>query len=90
MLVGAVEVHDGQLTILVAKLPVVEAHVRDMAAVGRDDRRGIGAVPTGQGDRCAAIDGDATWIVPLASYLSCDPSGSNSGNDVIDIFGLNN
>lgn len=38
----------------------------------------------------AAIDGDATWIVPLASYLSCDPSGSNSGNDVIDIFGLNN
>jgi hypothetical protein len=38
----------------------------------------------------AAIDGDATWIVPLASYLSCDPSGNNSGNTAIDIFGLNN
>lgn len=38
----------------------------------------------------AAIDGDATWIVPLASYLSCDPSGSDSGNAAIDIFGLNN
>ncbi|KAI0307493.1 glycoside hydrolase family 72 protein [Multifurca ochricompacta] len=38
----------------------------------------------------AAIDGDATWIVPLASYLSCDPSGSNSGSTAIDLFGLNN
>jgi len=33
----------------------------------------------------AAIDGDATWIVPLANYLSCD-----SANTAIDIFGLNN
>jgi hypothetical protein len=38
----------------------------------------------------AAIDGDDTWIVPLASYLACDPSGSNSGNSAIDIYGLNN
>lgn len=38
----------------------------------------------------AAIDGDDTWIVPLASYLSCDPSGTNSGIDAIDIYGLNN
>ncbi|KAI9513151.1 glycoside hydrolase family 72 protein [Russula earlei] len=38
----------------------------------------------------AAIDGDDTWIVPLASYLACDPSGSNSGNTAIDIYGLNN
>jgi hypothetical protein len=38
----------------------------------------------------AAIDGDASWIVPLASYFSCDPSGTNSGIDAIDIFGLNN
>ncbi|KAI9445531.1 carbohydrate-binding module family 43 protein/Glycoside hydrolase family 72 protein [Lactarius indigo] len=38
----------------------------------------------------AAIDGDDTWIVPLANYLSCDPSSSNSGDTAIDIFGLNN
>ncbi|KAH9046433.1 carbohydrate-binding module family 43 protein/Glycoside hydrolase family 72 protein [Lactarius hengduanensis] len=38
----------------------------------------------------AAIDGDDTWIVPLANYLSCDPSGGNSGGTAIDIFGLNN
>jgi len=33
----------------------------------------------------AAIDGDPSWIVPLANYLSCD-----STNTAIDIFGLNN
>jgi len=38
----------------------------------------------------AAIDGDDTWVVPLASYLACDPSGANSGSSAIDIFGLNN
>ncbi|CAL1696352.1 unnamed protein product [Somion occarium] len=38
----------------------------------------------------AAIDGDSTWIDPLANYLSCDPSGGNSGNTAIDLFGLNN
>jgi len=38
----------------------------------------------------AAIDGDDSWIVPVASFLSCDPSGSNSGGTSIDIYGLNN
>lgn len=38
----------------------------------------------------ASIDGDATWLDPLANYLSCDPSGSNSGATAIDLFGLNN
>jgi len=33
----------------------------------------------------AAIDGDPSWIVALANYLSCD-----SVNTAIDIFGLNN
>ncbi len=33
----------------------------------------------------AAIDGDPSWIVSLANYLSCD-----SSNTAIDIFGLNN
>lgn len=38
----------------------------------------------------AAIDGDTTWRDPLASYLSCDPSGGNSGTTAIDLYGLNN
>jgi len=33
----------------------------------------------------AAIDGDNTWIDPLANFLSCD-----SDSDSIDLFGLNN
>jgi len=33
----------------------------------------------------SGIDGDSTWIAPLANYLSCD-----SSNTAIDIFGLNN
>jgi hypothetical protein len=38
----------------------------------------------------AGIDGDDDFVVPLASYLACDPSGSNSGADAIDLYGLNN
>ncbi|KAF8557391.1 glycoside hydrolase family 72 protein [Imleria badia] len=37
----------------------------------------------------AAIDGDPSWILPLAEYLSCDPSGANSGTTAIDLYGLN-
>ena len=32
----------------------------------------------------AGIDGDASWIVPLADYLSCGTASTS-----IDIFGLN-
>lgn len=38
----------------------------------------------------AAINGDPSWILPLAEYLSCDPSGGNSGSIAIDLYGLNN
>ena len=38
----------------------------------------------------AAIDGDNSWLVPLAEYLSCDTSGGTSGNFALDLFGLNN
>ncbi|KAI0277784.1 glycoside hydrolase family 72 protein [Russula brevipes] len=37
----------------------------------------------------AAMNGGSTWIDPIANYLSCDPSGGNSGNTAIDIYGLN-
>lgn len=38
----------------------------------------------------ASIDGDPTFRDPLANYLSCDPSGQNSGATAIDLYGLNN
>lgn len=38
----------------------------------------------------AAVDADSSWLVPFANYLTCDPSGNNSGDTSIDIFGLNN
>jgi len=36
-----------------------------------------------------SIDGDDNWVVGLASYFGCDPSGSNSGDSALDIFGIN-
>ncbi|KAG9314720.1 carbohydrate-binding module family 43 protein/Glycoside hydrolase family 72 protein [Chiua virens] len=38
----------------------------------------------------AAIDGGDNWILPLAEYLSCDPSNAKSGSTAIDLYGLNN
>ncbi|PCH33354.1 glycoside hydrolase family 72 protein, partial [Wolfiporia cocos MD-104 SS10] len=38
----------------------------------------------------AAIDGASDWRDPLANYLSCDPSNTNSGSTAIDIYGVNN
>ncbi|KZT22131.1 carbohydrate-binding module family 43 protein [Neolentinus lepideus HHB14362 ss-1] len=38
----------------------------------------------------AAIDGTPDWRDPLANYLSCDPSSSNSGSTALDLYGLNN
>lgn len=38
----------------------------------------------------ASIDGDSDWKDPLANYLSCDPSGKDSGSTAIDLYGLNN
>ncbi|KIY49125.1 hypothetical protein FISHEDRAFT_41976 [Fistulina hepatica ATCC 64428] len=38
----------------------------------------------------ASIDGTANWRNPLANYLSCDASNTNSGSNAIDLYGLNN
>jgi len=38
----------------------------------------------------AAIDGASDFRDPVANYLSCDPSGGNSGATAIDLYGLNN
>ncbi|KAF8167834.1 Glucanosyltransferase-domain-containing protein [Crassisporium funariophilum] len=37
----------------------------------------------------AAINGASTFREPLANYLTCDPSGSNSEASSIDLYGLN-
>ncbi|KAG6866022.1 hypothetical protein C0991_009430 [Blastosporella zonata] len=37
----------------------------------------------------AAINGQDTFLDPLANYLSCDLTGANSDSTSIDIFGLN-
>jgi hypothetical protein len=38
----------------------------------------------------AAIDGTSDFILPLAEFLSCDPSNNNSNSTSIDLYGLNN
>jgi len=38
----------------------------------------------------ASIDGDSTFRDPVANYLSCDPSNTDSGSTSIDLYGLNN
>jgi len=38
----------------------------------------------------AAINAPASWRLPLANYLSCDISGTGSGDTAIDLYGLNN
>jgi hypothetical protein len=38
----------------------------------------------------ASIDSASDFRLDLADYLSCDPSGSNSGSTAIDLYGLNN
>ncbi|KAI6133406.1 carbohydrate-binding module family 43 protein/Glycoside hydrolase family 72 protein [Pisolithus croceorrhizus] len=59
-------------------------------AAARDVKAYLNSIKSSALIGYAAIDGDASWIVPLANYLSCDPSGSNSGATAIDLYGLNN
>ncbi|KAI6005009.1 carbohydrate-binding module family 43 protein/Glycoside hydrolase family 72 protein [Pisolithus orientalis] len=59
-------------------------------AAARDVKAYLNSIQSSALVGYAAIDGDASWIVPLANYLSCDPSGSNSGATAIDLYGLNN
>jgi hypothetical protein len=59
-------------------------------AAARDTKAYLASISSTALVGYAAIDGDDTWRFPLASYLSCDPSGSNSGSTAIDLYGLNN
>jgi hypothetical protein len=72
---------------------VVAANATDAAAFIKAAARDVKAYLKSKSSSAlvgyAAIDGDATWIDPLANYLSCDPSGNNSGDTAIDLYGLN-
>ncbi|KAJ2982678.1 hypothetical protein NUW54_g10719 [Trametes sanguinea] len=59
-------------------------------AAARDVRAYLNSIKSSALIGYAAIDGDDNWVLPLAEYLSCDPSGANSGSSAIDLFGLNN
>ncbi|KAJ7456634.1 1,3-beta-glucanosyltransferase [Mycena latifolia] len=59
-------------------------------AAARDVRAYLTSISSSALVGYAAIDGPADFLQPLANYLSCDPSGSNSGSSAIDLFGLNN
>ncbi|KAJ7481363.1 Glucanosyltransferase [Mycena galericulata] len=59
-------------------------------AAARDVRAYLSSISSPALVGYAATDGDVTAISALAEYLSCIPSGKNSGGTSIDIFGLNN
>ncbi|KAI0670201.1 Glucanosyltransferase-domain-containing protein [Trametes maxima] len=59
-------------------------------AAARDVRSYLNSISSSALVGYAAIDGADNWVVPLAEYLACDPSGANSGSSSIDLFGLNN
>ncbi|KIJ21411.1 carbohydrate-binding module family 43 protein [Paxillus involutus ATCC 200175] len=59
-------------------------------AAARDVKAYLNSIQSSALVGYAAIDGDASWIYPLAEYLSCDVSGANSGASAIDLYGLNN
>ncbi|TFK93557.1 carbohydrate-binding module family 43 protein [Polyporus arcularius HHB13444] len=59
-------------------------------AAARDVRAYLNSISSSALVGYAAIDGDDNWVLPLAEYLSCDPTNANSGSSAIDLFGLNN
>lgn len=59
-------------------------------AAARDVRAYLNKISSSALVGYAAIDGDDNWVLPLAEYLSCDPTSANSGGSSIDLFGLNN
>ncbi|KAH7883971.1 carbohydrate-binding module family 43 protein/Glycoside hydrolase family 72 protein [Phlebopus sp. FC_14] len=58
-------------------------------AAARDTKAYINSIKSSALVGYASIDGDPSWIYPLASYLSCDTTGSDSGATAIDLYGLN-
>ncbi|KAG6814049.1 hypothetical protein H0H92_003899 [Tricholoma furcatifolium] len=62
--------------------PYVKAAARDVKAY-------LNSIQSSALVGYAAIDGVSDFLDPVANFLSCDPSDSNSGSTSIDILGLN-
>ncbi|KAJ3718415.1 carbohydrate-binding module family 43 protein/Glycoside hydrolase family 72 protein [Lentinula raphanica] len=61
-----------------------------LKAAARDIKAYLNSISSSALVGYAAIDGDSTFRVPVANFLSCDPSNSNSSSTSIDLYGLNN
>jgi hypothetical protein len=92
--IDAFSAYDNVLAYNVGNEVVIAPNGTDAAAFIKAAARDIKAYLTSKSSSAlvgySAIDGDSSWLDPLASYLSCDPSGSNSGSTAIDLYGLNN
>jgi len=92
--IDAFSAYDNVLAYNVGNEVVIAPNGTDAAAFVKAAARDIKAYLASKSSSAlvgyAAIDGDASWRDPLAEYLSCDPSNSNSGSTAIDLYGLNN
>ncbi|KAJ3792261.1 glycoside hydrolase family 72 protein, partial [Lentinula aff. detonsa] len=61
-----------------------------LKAAARDIKAYLNSISSSALVGYAAIDGDSTFRVPVANFLSCDPSNANSSSTSIDLYGLNN
>ncbi|KAJ7212539.1 1,3-beta-glucanosyltransferase [Mycena pura] len=59
-------------------------------AAARDTKAYLASINSSALVGYADIDGASNFRDAVANYLSCDPSGGNSGSTSIDLFGLNN
>ncbi|KAF9066073.1 carbohydrate-binding module family 43 protein/Glycoside hydrolase family 72 protein [Rhodocollybia butyracea] len=59
-------------------------------AAARDVKAYLNSISSSALVGYAAIDGVSNFRVPVANFLSCDPSNTNSAATSIDIYGLNN
>lgn len=59
-------------------------------AAARDIKSFLASKSSGALVGYASIDGAANFKIPLAEFMSCDPTGSNSGTSALDLYGLNN
>ncbi|EIN13413.1 glycoside hydrolase family 72 protein [Punctularia strigosozonata HHB-11173 SS5] len=92
--IDAFSAYDNVLAYNVGNEVVINSNGTGTAAFLKAAARDVKAYLKSKGSSAlvgyAAIDASADWRQPLASYLACDPSDSNSGETAIDLYGLNN
>jgi len=72
---------------------VVTANLTNIApyvkAAARDTKAYLNSISSSALVGYAAIDGVSNFRLPLANFLSCDPTNANSPSTSIDLYGLN-